>query len=156
MLYEVITFSFVVDENGVITLAVSNNDNSVSIMKSENAGTDFKEIYRSPAFLLRTSPRLSQREDGGLILFVTQESARTEFGSLGIYYSVSDNGTNWTEYKALAPEPSLNGNFLPSHTSYRGREYVAFQAFNVGAASTFQLYLKYSTDGGLSWRNNFV
>ncbi len=144
-------FSFVVDENGVITLAVSNNDNSVSIMKSENAGTDFKEIYRSPAFLLRTSPRLSQREDGGLILFVTQESARTEFGSLGIYYSVSDNGTNWTEYKALAPEPSLNGNFLPSHTSYRGREYVAFQAFNVGAASTFQLYLKYSTDGGLSW-----
>ena len=145
-------FSFVVDEQGVITLAVSNNNNSVSLYKSYNGGADFSEIHTTEVFPVRVSPRLSMRADGGLILFITQETVQENFGgSLGIYYSVSDNGQNWSDYQPLAPEPELNGNFLPSHTSYRGREYVVFQAFNIGTLSTFQLYLKTSDDGGRSW-----
>ncbi|MDC7225572.1 MAG: SpoIIE family protein phosphatase [Spirochaetales bacterium] len=144
-------FTFTIDNDGFITLAVSNNDNTVGIYRSTDAGKSFREIYRSTPFPVRISPRLSQRDDGGLILFVTQESVQDDFGSLGIYYSVSDDGSSWTEYELLAPEPELKGNFLPSHTSYNGREFVVFQAFNVGATSTFQLYLKYSSDGGRSW-----
>ena len=144
-------FSFVIDDNGTITLAVSNNDNSVSLYRSNNGGADFIEIHRTEVFPVRVSPRLSRRSDDGLILFITQESVQNDFGSLGIYYAVSDNGRSWSEYKQLAPEAELNGNFLPSHTSYRGREFVVFQAFKVGAVSTFQLYLKTSDDGGLTW-----
>ena len=144
-------YSFVVDTEGRIILAVSNNDNSVSIYRSNDRGAGFSELHRSDAFPVRVSPKLSLRSDGGMLLFVTQESTESAFGSLGIYYSVSESGSFWTDYKALAPEAELTGNFLPSHTSYRGREYVAFQAFNLGTTSTFQLYLKYSDDGGISW-----
>ncbi len=144
-------FSLVVDDSGKIMLAVSNNDNSVSMYESDDRAESFREISRSERFPLKVSPRLSMRSDGGLILFITQESVQNEFGSLGIYYSVSDNGTSWTGYSQLAPESELKGNFLPSHTSWMDREFVVFQAFNIGATSTFQLYLKYSDNGGITW-----
>ncbi|HAK45128.1 MAG TPA: serine/threonine protein phosphatase [Spirochaeta sp.] len=144
-------FSLVIDDEGIITLAVSEDDNTVRLYRSSDGGASFSQIYSSDPFPVRISPRLSQREDGGLILFVTQESVQDNFGSLGIYYSVSDNGRIWSDYQALAPETELKGNFLPSHTSYNGREFVVFQAFNIGSTSTFQLYLKYSSDGGRSW-----
>ncbi len=147
-------FSFVVDDSGVITLAVSENDNSVGVYRSSDGGMDFELIYSSEAFPVRVAPRLSRRSDGGLILFVTQESFQDNFSSLGIYYSVSDNGKRWTRYRQLAPEPELKGNFLPSHTSWRGREFVVFQAFKIGSTSTFQLYLKYSDDGGRRWSDS--
>ena len=146
-------FSFVIDDTGNITLAVSNDDNTVGIYRSTDGGAVFSPIHETEAFPVHISPRLSQREDGGLILFVTQESTDANIGSIGIYYSVSDDGRNWSEYLPLAPESGLNGNFLPSHTSFSGREFVVFQAFNVGATSTFQLYLKYSDDRGRSWSN---
>ena len=144
-------YSFIIDDSGKMILAVSNDDNTVSIYSSRDRGGRFTKLHTSEAFPVRVSPRLSLRSDGGMLLFVTQESADENFGSLGIYYSVSENGRYWTEYKPLAPETELTGNFLPSHTSYRGRDYVVFQAFNLGDMSTFQLYLKYSDDGGISW-----
>ena len=145
-------FSLAVNKQDIIYLAVSNDDNSISLYQSSDGGTSFTENFRSDPFPVKTSPRLSLRSDGGMILFVTQESNVDEFGSLGIYYSVSDNsGRTWSEFSQLAPEAELKGNFLPSHTSYMGREYVAFQAFHLGTTSTFQLYLKYSDDGGHSW-----
>ncbi|MBI9108228.1 MAG: SpoIIE family protein phosphatase [Spirochaetales bacterium] len=144
-------YSFIIDNAGKIILSVAEDDKTIGIYESGDGGGTFSRIYRSSAFPLRVSPRLSLRDDGGLLLFVTQESALNNFGSLGIYYSASDNGSTWTEYKALAPEAELKGNFLPSHTSYQGRDYVVFQAFYIGATSTFQLYLKHSDDGGISW-----
>jgi len=144
-------YSFVIDDFGKIILAVAEDDNTIGIYESSDGGKAFSDIYHSSAFPVRVSPRLSLRADGGLLLFVTQESNLDNFGSLGIYYSASDTGRVWSEYKPLAPEAELKGNFLPSHASFRGRDYVVFQAFNIGATSTFQLYLKYSDDGGGSW-----
>ena len=144
-------YSFIIDGNGRIILSVAEDDNTIGIYESVDAGESFELVYRSNAFPVRVSPRLSLRSGGGLILFVTQESILDNFGSLGIYYSVSATGRSWSDYRALAPEPELKGNFLPSHAFQGNRDYVVFQAFNIGATSTFQLYLKYSDDGGESW-----
>jgi serine phosphatase RsbU (regulator of sigma subunit) len=144
-------YSFVITEAEKIILSVAEDDNTIGIYESSDYGKVFSEIYRSNAFPVRVSPRLSLRADGGLLLFVTQESSQENFGSLGIYYSASDTGRIWSDYKPLAPEAELKGNFLPSHAFYRDRDYVVFQAFNIGAISTFQLYLKYSDDGGAQW-----
>ncbi|MDC7124329.1 MAG: sialidase family protein, partial [Spirochaetales bacterium] len=142
-------FSEVINDSGDIILAVSENDNSVRIYSSSDKGQTFSEISRLAAFPVRVSPYISLRSDGGFILFFTQETNKDNFGSLGIYYSVSDDGKSWTDNQSLAP--NYNGNFLPSHTSYNGREYVAFQAFHIGSTSTFQIYIKYSDNGGVSW-----
>ena len=148
---EIQFFSHVVDEDGRIVLAVSTQDNRIGIFASEDDGESFEELTRTEAFATRVTPKLFRRNGNGYILFITQEFEIARLASLGIYYSTSGTGERFSEFKTLVDDPELTGNFLPSYALLDGREYVVFQVFRTGTVSSFQLYLKYTDNGGATW-----
>ncbi|MFO7850131.1 MAG: hypothetical protein R6V67_09250, partial [Spirochaetia bacterium] len=82
---------------------------------------------------ITVAPRLFAKEDGGLLLFVTSPFGVSELsqigaGSLGISYSTSSDGREWNEFFPLARGADLSYIYLPHHVSYKGSEYVVFQA----------------------------
>ncbi len=104
---------------------------------------------------ISVAPRLYEMDDGGLILFVTKPfststSAEGQGSSLGITYSLSDNGREWTTFDPLVEDSDLSYIYLPSHESSGGREYVVFQA-SPPESRFFQIYMVESGDGGRSW-----
>ncbi len=150
---EIQFYSHVVDEDGRIVLAVSTPDNAVRVFSSTDGGAGFSELTRTRSFATRVTPRLFRRNGRGYILFITQEFEIAQLSFLGIYYSVSVTGEEFSEFRPLVDDPELTGTFLPSYTVVGGREYVVFQAFITGAVSSFQLYLKYTDNGGITWSN---
>jgi len=139
--------SLAVDSRGRILVAVASGERELTIYNSANGGETFTILSEKISFSITVTPRLFVKEDGGLILYVTQESEE----SLSIFYSLSDLGYEWEDFTPLIEEDELRLNFLPYHMSSGGREYVVFQTFLVGERSNYQLYLKSSDDGGRSW-----
>ncbi len=144
---EVPVCSLTVKNNGDIYVSVSADENTVKIYSSGDNGKTFNEITRKTSFTMTVGPRLFIKEDGTFIMFVTKESGN----NLSIFYARSDTGETWSDFSQLVPEPGLELNFLPQFVSKGGVEYVVFQSFLVQRRSTYQLYLKKSTDGGNSW-----
>ena len=145
-------FSLDVDDNGVIYCAVNVADRVFSILASNDGGRSFTQLADLELFSTTVAPRIFVKDDGGLLLFVTRETVVEEIGdSLETYYSVSEDGRNWSDLTPLVSERDKRLNFLPHHTSYRGREYVAFQVLETGERPTYQIYLKTSDDGGRTW-----
>ena len=148
---EIQFYSAVVNLSGDIYLAVSEPDYRVKIYFSGDGGETFSWISESETLPTRIMPRFSRTSDGSFILFATLASQTAGSNSLGISYSHSEDGTEWSAFSPLTPEEDFRGTFLPSHAILDGRDYVVFQSFTLGTISTFQLYTKYSDDGGKSW-----
>ena len=145
-------FSLDVDANGVIYCAVNVADRVFSVLASYDGGRSFTQLADLELFSTTVAPRLFVKDDGGLLLFVTRETVVDEIGdSLETYYSVSENGRSWSDLTPLVTDQGKRLNFLPHHTSYRGREYVVFQVLETGERPSYQIYLKTSTDGGRTW-----
>jgi hypothetical protein len=144
---ETTIFSFAVTPAGVITVAVLASENKIDFYASKDSGETFQNSSSTITERTTLAPRLFAKEDGGLLLFVTQERGDI----LSILYAVSENGLSWSELTPLAKEPQVTLSFLPYHLSYKGVEYVVFQALQAGEGGAYQLYLKTSTDGGKSW-----
>ncbi|MDX9800576.1 MAG: sialidase family protein, partial [Spirochaetia bacterium] len=144
---EVPICSLAVKNDGRIYVSVSADENTIKIYSSGDNGTTFNEITRKTSFTMTVGPRLFIKEDGTFIMFVTRESGN----NLSIFYAGSDTGEEWSDFTQLVSEPGLELNFLPQFVSRGGVEYVIFQSFLVQRRSTYQLYLKKSTDGGKSW-----
>ncbi|MCX7787135.1 MAG: SpoIIE family protein phosphatase [Spirochaetes bacterium] len=140
-------FSFAVTHTGIITVAVLASENKIDFFVSKDGGGTFQNASSKITERTTLAPRLFAKEDGGFILFVTQERGDI----LSILYAVSENGLGWTELAPLAPEPEVTLSFLPYHLSYKGMEYVVFQALQAGEGGAYQLYLKTSRDGGRTW-----
>ncbi len=145
---EVPMFSFTVDEESRIYVAVANLEDRVSLMLSEDEGNTFteKSIYSSVTIV---SPRLFLKNSGDLLLFVSNDLQ----DALSIYYM--DVGLNF--FKGYGSSNSLEPfvreqarvlNFIPHHASYNGREYVVYQSQNIGIGEPYQLYLKISDTSG--------
>ena len=143
---EVPICSLAVRNNGSIYVSVSADENTVKIYSSGDNGKTFNEITRKTTFTMTVGPRLFIKEDGTFIMFVTKESGN----NLSIFYARSDTGETWSDFSQLVSEQGLELNFLPQFVSKGGVEYVIFQSFLVQRRSTYQLYLKKSTDGGNS------
>ncbi|MBI9102346.1 MAG: SpoIIE family protein phosphatase [Spirochaetales bacterium] len=148
---EIQFYSVIVKPDGEIFLAVSEPDNHIKIYSSIDDGDTFTWLSESAPLPTRIMPRFSQTADGGFILFATLASQVVGSNNLGISYSLSSEGRVWTEFKSLTPEERFRGTFLPTHTDLNGRDYVVFQSFTTGDVATFQLYSKYSDDGGNTW-----
>ncbi|MCL2294999.1 MAG: SpoIIE family protein phosphatase [Spirochaetes bacterium] len=147
---EVSICSLAVNNNGEIFVAASVSANSVKIFKSSDNGRTFTYETHQASFAMAIGPRLFIKEDGTFIMFVTQEVG----SNLSIFYSLSDDGMQWGEFRQLVSGAGFTLNFLPHFVSRNNVEYVIFQSLLLrDRLSSFQLYLMRSTDGGRTWRN---
>ena len=118
-----------------IRLYVASRDgSSVRLMRSFSANDS-------------VAPRLFARRDGGLILFASGNVGATQ----GILYALSTDNVRWSDFASLEPDASIGFSFLPHYASLDGREYVVFQSLNASRSAGYQLYSKFSTDGGRTW-----
>ncbi len=136
-----------VDPQGHIFIAISISGSNTRVLRSDDGGKTFVPSGQIDSPDVTVSPRVFAREDGGYILFAN----RNIQGNLSILYSLSDNGTDWTQFRVLEQDPGLSLNFNPEFTVFEGREYVAFQSANPTVGSNYQIYIKYSDDHGSTW-----
>jgi hypothetical protein len=144
-------YSVDLDPDGTVRLAVSEPDNRIHIYVSRDGGELFQEVTATDPLPVRVSPRFFQTRQGEFLLFATQTQVSGVASSLGISYSHSLDAVSWSGFMPLSTEPGVRGTFLPRHVSFQGRDYVFYQAFNLGTISTFQIYMKRSDDGGRTW-----
>ncbi|GMO45368.1 MAG: SpoIIE family protein phosphatase [Termitinemataceae bacterium] len=83
----------------------------------------------------------------------TMWAVRNIRNNLTLFYSYSDDCLIWSNFQLFDSSAELTLNFLPSHLSLKGRDYVVFQSFIPGSINrpSFQLYIKSSGDGGRTW-----
>jgi serine phosphatase RsbU (regulator of sigma subunit) len=141
-------FSVLVNKSGTIFIAVATAEKEVTIYSSSDIGRTFKKLALIKAKDIVVVPKLFITSRNEYLLFVTSEFAE----KLGIYYSLSTSGTEWTELKALVQvNEGLGLHSIPYHTVFQGKEYVIFQSRLEGKADDYQLFLKISDNGGYSW-----
>lgn len=137
----------VTDDNSILITYIKNR-NTIVILQSKDNGKNFarKEI-KSDIYDL-VSPYISITSKGDYLLFV-------EYGhdeQFSIFYSLSQNGINWTEFKEFAINKKKYRNFLPVHTHSEKSDVIVFQSLDrVDEKLVYSLYSSYSTDGGKSW-----
>ncbi|MDR2490076.1 MAG: SpoIIE family protein phosphatase [Spirochaetaceae bacterium] len=125
----------------IATSSEDNGDYSDVYDLDDEARTDTPELV---------APRIFQLSNGGYLMFAGRGVSR----SLTLYYSVSKDALNWQPFEPFTKnDPALTLNFLPSHASFDGAEYVVFQSYITGVGNRLspQLYIKMSTNGGLTW-----
>ncbi|MCL1927653.1 MAG: SpoIIE family protein phosphatase [Treponema sp.] len=145
------TLSIVVDDLGRILIAAAVSAGETDILISSNLGATFTQRRLEMGSESSVAPRIYTRSDGGYLLFVTRGSSRE---SLTLYYSRSDNGNTWSTFQPFITEQARTINFLPSHVSFNGREYVVYQSQVRTTDLTFQLFFKSSGDNGRTWSNS--
>jgi hypothetical protein len=105
---------------------------------------------------LSVAPRLFSRGGGGFILCATKTleldtaDRAVRMSSLGINYSVSEDGRSWSGFQPLVRASDISYVYLPSHASWGGKDYIIFQGSPMDSRY-YQLFLVSSDDGGLSW-----
>ncbi|MDR3192812.1 MAG: SpoIIE family protein phosphatase [Treponema sp.] len=141
--------SLALDKQGRILIAAAVSATQTEILLSEDEGQSFSSCRLDMGSESSVAPRVMVRSDGGYLLFVTRSLGE----SLSIYYSRSDDARTWSPFQAFVEDPSLRLSFLPVHAALDSRDYVIFQSLMPGreTAPAFQLFLKMSDDGGLSW-----
>jgi hypothetical protein len=139
--------SVAVDSRGRILLAAAVSSAETEILISEDQGETFRAVRLNFGSETSVAPRIFSRSGGGYYLFICRGTGR----SLELYYARSADGVAWSSFEPLVRNPSLPFTFLPSLASRGGIDYVVFQSFGEGDASTFQLFLASSSDGGRTW-----
>ncbi|MCL2320214.1 MAG: glycoside hydrolase, partial [Treponema sp.] len=141
--------SAVIDDHNRILIAVAASAVQTEILVSEDQGRTFEHFRLDSGTQSSVAPKIAVASDGSYLLFVTRGNQT----SLSLYYSRSGDGRSWTPFQPFVTELGMQLNFLPSHVSFGGREYVVFQSFTGSSETipTFQLFIKSSDDAGLSW-----
>jgi hypothetical protein len=141
--------SIALDKQDRIIIAAAVSTAQTEILVSEDRGQSFSSRRMDMGSENSVAPRIVVRSDGGYLLFVTRSLGE----SLSIYYSRSDDTRVWSPFMAFVEDPSLQLNFLPVHAALDSRDYVIFQSIVSGRETVpaFQLFLKMSDDGGLTW-----
>ncbi|MDR1566821.1 MAG: SpoIIE family protein phosphatase [Treponema sp.] len=144
--------SVVIDLQGRILIAAAASSSQTEILISEDQGLSFDRYRLDSGTERSVAPRIAVRSDGGYLLFVTRGGE----SSLSIYYALSGDGRTWSAFRPFVTDTGMQLNFLPSHTSFGGREYVVFQSFTGSSETipTFQLFFKISGDNGSTWSSS--
>jgi serine phosphatase RsbU (regulator of sigma subunit) len=143
--------SAAIDARGRILIAAAVSATATDILISSDLGQNFERHRLEMGSESSVAPRIVTRSDGGYLLFVT----RGRDQNLTLYYARSDDGASWSSFQPFITEQGRTFNFLPSHVSYNGREYVVYQSQVVsGDDMSFQLFMKSSADNGRSWSSS--
>ncbi|MDR1374199.1 MAG: SpoIIE family protein phosphatase [Treponema sp.] len=138
-----------VDPRGRIFLAAAASAAETEILVSGDGGESFRSYRLDSGSESSIAPRIFPLTGGGYIIFI----ARGKDQTLSIYYSLSQDGYSWAPFQPFVQDAGLQLNFLPSHASFNGVDYVVFQSYvgTVDISPSFQLFLKSSADGGRTW-----
>lgn len=143
-----VLFSLARDQAGLMAIAVASGANALTFYQSVDGGISFGEPVQLALGENAVSPRVFPRASGGWYIFVTQGTE----GALSLSYSWSSDGLSWQPFRPFMEADSpLRLNFLPSANHANGIDYVLFQSLAGGDRPTFQLFSRYSRDGGLTW-----
>ncbi|HOT58647.1 MAG TPA: SpoIIE family protein phosphatase [Spirochaetales bacterium] len=145
-----VLFSLQSNNNGQAGLAVSSSVDTIQFFLLEKGTFAFKRISETILSEPAVLPRLSVRARGGWYIFLT----KGQDANLSIVYTSSLDGVQWTNLSPLVYESAFNMNFLPTASSLDNRDFVVFQSLAAlpgSERSSFQLYSKYSDDGGQTW-----
>ncbi|MDR1949842.1 MAG: SpoIIE family protein phosphatase [Spirochaetaceae bacterium] len=141
--------SMILDSRNRILIAAAASSTQTEILISDNRGESFtaSRVNSGPESTL--APRIFPGADGGYLLFVSRGREQ----SLAIYYARSQDGRSWTAFSPFITGEGLPLNLLPTHAALNGTDYVVFQSFlgSTDGTTAFQLFLKSSSDGGLTW-----
>ena len=152
-------YSMTVDSTDRILVAVSVSDRDTVILQSVDEGASFREVQRLHSAVPTGAPNLFPAAGGGFFLMVAQGSSREEVnagtGSVTCACSTSRNGREWSSLSPfVTPADKLGSPQLQAaHVIMQGRDYVVFQSLTERSESTntWQLYMKSSQDGGVTW-----
>jgi methyl-accepting chemotaxis protein len=136
-------FSLGKDRLGAPVLALAATEQSVEIFKLQNTENPMVKISSIESESSSVVPRIFQKADKSLILFMTGKVIlpnQTEV--LSIYYSESAEGETWTKPEHFIQDNDLKQNFLPFYTFDDEMEYVVFQSLFTDQRNTYQIYLK--------------
>jgi serine phosphatase RsbU (regulator of sigma subunit) len=138
-----------VDPRGRIFLAAAASAAETEILVSDNGGESFRTYRLDSGSESSIAPRIFPLAEGGYIIFI----ARGRDQTLSIYYALSQDGYSWSPFRPFVQDSGLQLNFLPTHASHNGVDYVVFQSYvgTVDVSPAFQLFLKSSADGGRTW-----
>jgi serine phosphatase RsbU (regulator of sigma subunit) len=158
-------FSVTVDKSGKIFLCVAASISEVRIYTSENKGHSWSETSlgtrgadlshaertrsnSSRAVYDALVPKLFQMANGTYELFIVRNAGQ----SITLYFARSKNGVQWSSFQPFVTEPGMPLCFLPFHIVFDGNDIIVFQSFiSTQNYSTYQLFIKYSSDSGASW-----
>ena len=159
-------YSMVMDAKDRIIVAVGASERETVILQSTDAGATFQQVQRIRAKASIVAPALFVTKDSGFLLLISQGTAdaaaaaqqatgETGAGSASLMFSRSRDGLTWTELAPFVTDvDKLSATQLqPAHAVFQGRDYVVFESITARTESTttWQLFLKASTDGGASW-----
>ncbi len=142
-------YSAVATRDDVIYLAVTASAEETLIYRSLDRGRSFDLVHTVRTDRTNVAPYLAEMNDGSITLFVN----RNLDGRQQIVYVNSRDGLEWTDTTPLDRDSATGLIFLPRHASVGDKDFVVYQGLNITARSTYQLYIKESTDGGRSWEN---
>lgn len=143
--------SVAIDSSGTILAVAPVDSEFIGVYRSEDGGKSYSEKLidsknnRDSKNVV--APRIYNLGNGGYIIL----AARGREDVLSIYYSISKDGIDWTEFKPFPPAEKLGASFLPVHVYSEGKDYIVFQSMYMAEHATFQLYSAYSSDNGNTW-----
>ncbi len=152
-------YSMVIDSNNRILVAVSTSDRETQILQSTDEGQTFNTLQKISARSSTGVPNLYLAGDGGFLLFLSQGSSSADLatGSVILSTTRSRDGRTWSPLAPFVVPADRAGSpqIQPAHAALGGRDYVVFESLiqRSDLTSTWQLFMKRSTDGGATWEN---
>lgn len=131
---------------GSVVAAVSRSRSEILVLvSSDGTNTSFSQSVLSMGGKHITAPRVFATRDGGFAIFVSLDDENR----FSIAYSVSEDGTKWSELAIFTPSAETDNSFSPYLCPVDGGDLVVFQShFSIaGGPRTFQLYAAFSSDG---------
>jgi len=142
-----LVYSATATPSGEYYVAVTESAEETVVYRSVDNGVTFERVHSVRTTQTNVAPRIFITSDGSILLFVNQNLD----GRQQAVYVHSRNGDEWSLPRSLEPRREVGLTFIPAHTVFENRDYVVYQGLNITERSTYQLYLKTSDDGGLTW-----
>lgn len=136
-----------VPDNGRDGLKIAIADQATSISLYDVESRQRLAVIQSPQTIV--SPRLYSLNSQGYILFAVQNVS----GRLTLLSTRSTDGTDWNPFQVFSEDQSILFSFNPVLHYDEGldRILVVFQGLKLSESSYYQLFSRYSDNGGRSW-----
>lgn len=140
-------YAAVVGPDRSLYIAVTESAEETVVYRSTDGGESFSIVHQLRTERTNVAPRLFVTAAGSILMFVNQNVE----GRQQSVYTRSEDGETWAAPIPLEPRSEVGLTFIPSHAAFRGRDFVVYQGLNITDRGTYQLYLSYSDDDGVTW-----